>query len=81
MLFRSKTRVQAVAIVADLSPLGEKLPRIVHAIHAGSLVMTAVSGFDVIANANQQIAEDELASAQVHFEQLMPPHLLQVSRD
>ena len=61
-LGRYKTLVQSAGLVADLSPLGEALSGVVHSIHAGSVAMAAISGIDIVRNADAQIQEFDQAA-------------------
>ncbi len=55
-LGKIKTCLQDVGMVADLSPIGEVFPSVVHVIHTAAVVLTGVSGVEIVVSANQQLA-------------------------
>lgn len=56
-LGKYKTTVQSIGMVADLSPIGEVYPRVVHTIHMSAIAMSALSGVSIYRDANMRLAE------------------------
>lgn len=56
-LGKVKTGLQNLGILLDLSPIGDNHPSLAHVLHTGAVCLSAISGADVIINANQQLAD------------------------